>query len=70
MLIVGAAIASAVGLTRGDVAYMLVIVWAFVGIGVKHAAAPLVATAAWATTGIVVVMLVVSVFIRRRSNRV
>jgi benzodiazapine receptor len=69
MLIVGAAIASAVGLTRGDVAYMLVIVWAFVGIAVKHASTPLVATAAWATTGIVVVMLVVSVLIKRRPNR-
>jgi hypothetical protein len=69
MLIVGAAIASAVGLTRGDAAYMLVIVWAFVGIGVKHAATPLVATAAWATTGIVAVMLVAGVFIRRRPDR-
>jgi benzodiazapine receptor len=70
MLVVGAAIASAVGLTRGDVAYMLVIVWAFVGIAVKHAATPLVATAAWATTGIVVLMLVVSVLIRRRPDTV
>ena len=69
MLVVGAAIASAVGLTRGDVAYMLVIVWAFVGIAVKHAATPLVATAAWATTGIVAVMLVASVLIRRRPDR-
>jgi benzodiazapine receptor len=68
MLIVGAAIASAVGLTRGDVAYMLVIVWAFVGIAVKHVATPLVTTAAWATTGIVTVMLVVSVLIRRRPD--
>ena len=69
MLVVGAAIASAVGLTRGDVAYMLVIVWAFVGIAVKHAATPLVATAAWAATGIVAVMLVASVLIRRRPDR-
>jgi len=69
MLVVGAAIASAVGLTRGDVAYMLVIVWAFVGIAVKHAATPLVATAAWTTAGIVVLMLVVSVLIRRRPDR-
>jgi hypothetical protein len=67
MLVAGAVIASAVGLTRGDGAYMLVIVWAFVGIAVKHAATPLVATAAWAMTGAVVVMLVVSVILRRRS---
>jgi len=68
MLVAGAAIASAVGLTRGDVAYMLVIVWAFVGIAVKHAATPLVATAAWVMTVIVVLMLVASAFLKRRSG--
>jgi benzodiazapine receptor len=68
MLVAGAAITSAVGLTRGDAAYMLVIVWAFVGIAVKHAATPLVATAAWVTTAIVVLMLVASVFITRQSQ--
>ena len=59
MLVAGAAIASAVALTRGDVAYMLVIVWAFVGIAVKHAGTPVVATAAWVTTAVVAVVLVV-----------
>ena len=68
MLIAGAVIASAVGFTRGDAAYMLVIVWAFVGIAVKHAATPLVATAAWVTTGVVVLMLVASAFLKRRSE--
>ena len=61
-----AGIASAVGFTRGDVAYMLVIVWAFVGIAVKHAATPLVATAAWVTAALVVVMLVVG-WLRHRK---
>jgi hypothetical protein len=69
MLVAGAAIAAAVGLTRGDGAYMLVIVWAFVGIAVKHAATPLVATAAWVMTGVVVVMLVVSVVLGRRRGQ-
>jgi benzodiazapine receptor len=66
MLVVGAGIASAVGLTRGDVAYMLVIVWAFAGIAVKHAATPLVATAAWVTAALVVVMLVVGALRHRK----
>jgi hypothetical protein len=48
---------------------MLVIVWAFVGIAVKHAATPLVATAAWVTTVIVVLMLVASALITRRSGQ-
>ena len=59
MLIAATGIASAVSLTRGDVAYMLVIVWAFAGIGVKHAGTPVVAIAAWAATVVVGVMLVV-----------
>jgi benzodiazapine receptor len=66
MLVVGAGIASAVGLTRGDVAYMLVIVWAFAGIAVKHAATPVVAIAAWVTAALVVVMLVVG-WLRQRK---
>jgi len=59
MLVAATGIASAVSLTRGDVAYMLVIVWAFAGIGVKHAGTPVVAIAAWAATAVVGVMLVV-----------
>lgn len=61
MLVVGAGIATAVGLTRGDVAYMLVIVWAFVGIAVKHAATPTVAIAAWVMTGLVALAIGASV---------
>ena len=59
MLVAGTAIAAAVGFTRRDVAYMLVIVWAFVGIAVKHAGTPVVATAAWVTAAVVAVVLVV-----------
>jgi benzodiazapine receptor len=66
MLIAGSGIASAVGLTRGDVAYMLVIVWAFVGIAVKHTATPLVSIAAWVTAGLVSVMIVVSAMVYKK----
>jgi hypothetical protein len=59
MLIAGAVIASAVSLTRGDIAYMLVIVWAFAGIAVKHAGTLVVAISAWVMTAAVAVMLVV-----------
>ena len=70
MLVVGAAVASAVSLTRGDVAYMLVIMWAFAGIAVKHAATPVVATAAWVMTAVVAVMLVVGALFSRRRRAV
>jgi hypothetical protein len=67
MLIAGLAIASAVSLTRGDVAYLLVLIWAFVGIAVKHQGTALVATTAWITSGLVLVMLVAGAFLRSRS---
>lgn len=66
MLVAGVGIASAVSLTRGDVAYMLVIVWAFAGIAVKHAGAPVVATAAWATAALVALMLVAGLLFKKR----
>jgi hypothetical protein len=59
MLIAGAAIASAMGFTRGDAAYMLVIVWAFVGIAIKHASASLVSVTAWVMAAIVAAMAIV-----------
>jgi benzodiazapine receptor len=68
MLIVALGIASAVSLTRGDVAYMLVIVWAFAGIGVKQAVSPLVANAAWLTAVLAVLMLVVGVLAKGRHQ--
>jgi hypothetical protein len=67
MLIAGVGIASAVSLTRGDVAYMLVIVWAFAGIAVKHADTPVITTAAWVTTALTALMLVVGVLFRRQK---
>jgi benzodiazapine receptor len=66
MMVAGAGIASAMGLTRGDVAYMLVIVWAFVGIAVKHAATPLVSIAAWVTAALVAVMVIVSALVYKK----
>jgi len=66
MLVVGAGITSAVSISRGDVAYVLVIVWAFVGIAVKHAATPLVAITAGLMALIVALTLLVGVPRNRR----
>jgi len=52
MLVAATGITAAVGFTRGDVAFGAVIVWAFVGIAVKHAGTPIVSIAAWSTTAI------------------
>jgi benzodiazapine receptor len=69
MLIAGAVIASAVSLTRGDVAYVLVIVWAFAGIAVKHSATTSVATTAWVAAAVTALTLLVGVPLARRRLR-
>jgi benzodiazapine receptor len=66
MLLAATAIAGAVSLTRGDIAYMLVIIWAFVGIALKHAATPTVSITAWFMAGVSAGLLVVGALFRRR----
>jgi len=68
MLIAGTGIATAVSLTRGDAAYVLVILWAFVGIAVKQVGTPVVANAAWAASGVALIALVVGALVRRRKS--
>jgi benzodiazapine receptor len=68
MLIVGVGLAFAMGLTRGDAAYMLVVIWAFAGIAVKQSASPLVSTTAWIATGLTAVLIVVSLILYRRTR--
>ena len=69
MLLAGAGIASAVSLTRGDIAYVLVIVWAFVGIAARHGETPVVAIAAWVAAVLAVLMLIVGALSSRRRRR-
>ena len=68
MLIAAGAIATAVSFTRGDVAYMLVILWAFAGIGVKQSETAVVAGTAWVMTALTVLVLVAGVLVHRRRN--
>ena len=66
MLIAGLGIASVMSLTRGDIAYQLVIVWAFAGIAVKQTAMPVVANAAWVMSALVIIVLIIGVLVRKR----
>jgi len=59
MLVVAAGIALAMSLTRGNIAYVLVFVWAYAGIAVKHAPTPVVAIPA----GVLAVLLGLSLFL-------
>jgi hypothetical protein len=58
MLVVGVVLALAMSLTRADLAYVLVLIWAYAGIAVRQSGAPLVATAALVAAGVLVLLVV------------
>jgi hypothetical protein len=60
VLAVVVVIAGLMSVTRRDIAYSLVILWALAGIAVKHASVTLIASATWVTFGLVGVILVYS----------
>jgi hypothetical protein len=69
MLAVASLLGLIVACTRRDAAYLLVFVWAFSGIALKHAAAVLVADAAWAAAGLALALAVLSILRRSRPVR-
>ena len=69
MLFAGLVIATAMSLMRGDVAYSLVLIWAYVGIAVKHGDTPVVAVSAWVTAALIGLMLVIGVLLKRQRQR-
>ena len=52
---------------ENDPLYMLVLVWAFVGIAVSQADTALVANTAWATSALLALAMVVTPFIKNES---
>ena len=68
MLAVASLIGVIIGLTRGDVSYTLVLVWAFVGIAIKQADAPVVPLAAWIAAGVIGILSVVVFFRKQQDN--
>lgn len=68
MLTVAVVLAAASAKTRGDVLYLLVLVWAFTGIAVKFPEVPAVAQPAWAASGAVALLALWSLW-RNRARR-
>ena len=66
MLTVSAIIAFTVYFTRKDISYVLVIIWAFIGIAVKQAGIPLVETTAWILSTLLALSLIVRALRRNR----
>lgn len=69
MLAVAVVLAAIMAWTRRDHAYLLVLVWAFAGIGVRHSGEPLVTTAAWIATAAAATLAAWSLLSKRRLHR-
>ena len=68
MLAVAVVLAWLMAITRRDVAYLLVLVWAFIGIASKHAGTPTVSSAAWIATVLVAAAVVWSIVAKFRGK--
>ncbi|MBN2258177.1 MAG: hypothetical protein JW704_10185 [Anaerolineaceae bacterium] len=62
-------ISTMMSFTRRDIAYTLVILWALVGIALKHAAVPAVAAPTWITFGLVALALLMAHVLRRNPRK-
>ena len=69
MMVVAAVVASLVSFTRGDVAYVAVILWAFAGIADKHSTVLAIVITAWAAGIFVALTLVIGVPLARARMR-
>ena len=69
MLLVASLLGLGMALTRRDYAYLLVLVWSFVGIAVKQAAEPLVAVSAWIVALFALALALYCLFVSRQKPR-
>jgi len=68
ILLAAIVISGIMSFTRGDIAYSLVLIWAFIGIAVKHQGTVLVAASAWVASIMVGTLLVVGVWFNRKLS--
>lgn len=69
MLAVASLLGLAMALTRNDVGYLSVLVWAFIGIAVKQAPAPMVVLSAWIAAAFMFGLIILSWFRLRSARR-
>jgi hypothetical protein len=68
MLLAGVGLVAVMLFDRGDIAFALVFIWAFVGIAIRNREIPVVAVAAWTAAGLVVLTLGAAVIWRRGTR--
>jgi hypothetical protein len=61
MLAAAVIISGVVSLSRADIAYSLVLIWALIGIAQKHTSTPTVANSAWIGAGLILIVLIIGV---------
>lgn len=69
MMAVAVVVAALVALTRRDVAYLLVLVWAFIGIGLKFSGVSPVEIGAFVAAGAVVILVLVALLRRPQGTK-
>jgi len=67
MIVVASIVGLLMTLTRKDAAYVFVLVWSFIGIAVKQADIPNVATTAWIAAGVMLIFAIYSLTRRQTA---
>ena len=70
MLAVASLLGLIMALTRRDVGYLSVLVWAFVGIALKQTSAPMVVLSAWIAAAAMAGLIIYSLISRRNMNTI
>jgi len=68
MLAAGVAISALMSFSRADIAYSLVLVWAYIGIAIKHGETSLVSTSALIGAGLILLILIAVMVSKYRSQ--
>jgi hypothetical protein len=69
MLVVAIAVAGLMAYYRQDIAYLLVLIWAFIGIGVEQSVTPQVANAAYISAAVVAIFVILVIIQKFRKMR-
>lgn len=68
MLAVATALGAVMRLREKDVPYVLVLVWAFIGIAQKQSGTPIVSMAAWILTTALILLLLITPFLKPKNS--
>jgi hypothetical protein len=55
-------------MTRGDVAYAAVLIWAFIGIALKHQDTAIVSNTAWIAAVVTAILMIIGAYRKRQQG--